>query len=91
MLQPSSMLLPWCEQRNEHPLPWHRRDRILAWVAPAPSSATQKGRGVGRSLQCWQRGVKGNSPLSYRAAPCSSDPPVRDLRKENRLLLTTLL
>lgn len=42
MLRPSSMLLPWCEQRNEHPLPWRRRDRILAWVAPAPSLATQK-------------------------------------------------
>lgn len=91
MLRLSSVLLPWCEQRNEHPLPWHRRGGILAWVTPAPSSATQKGQGAGRTCQCQKRGVKGNGPLPHGAAPCSSDPPVRDLRKETRLLLMTLL
>lgn len=38
-----------------------------------------------------QRGVKGESPSSHTAAPCSSDPRVRDLRKETRLLLMILL
>lgn len=51
MLRLSSMLLPWCEQRSEHPLPWHTRGGILAWVMPAPSSATQKGQGGTRGGQ----------------------------------------
>lgn len=38
-----------------------------------------------------ERGVKGDSPLSHGAAPCSSDPRVKDLRKETRLLLMILL
>lgn len=84
MLLPSSVPLPWCEQRNKHP-------PILVWATPALSSATQKGQGADRSRQCQQRGVKGNGPLFQGAAPCSSDPPIRDLRKETRLLLMTLL
>lgn len=45
----------------------------------------------GRQELAAQRGVKGDSPLSHGAAPCSSDPHVRDLRKETRLLLMILL
>lgn len=62
------MLLPGCEQRGEHPLSWHRRDKIWARVSLVLSLSSEKGPGVGWRLQCWQGGGRGNSSLSLRAA-----------------------
>lgn len=83
VLQLSDALLPECEQRN--PPPWHGRDVIWAWVShPEGTKRRQKPP----MPAAWG---ERQQPYASWAAPGSRAPPIRDLRKETRLLLMTLL